>query len=179
MLTKKECIKELDGLRILERAENFEKWGGQVAPQIKCDVIEQLINEHFELLEKYQNLQDENARLNFNKFGDNFELLKKYQNLQDENARLRFDKIVDNIQDMNYKLWLENPPLTLDEIENMEFVPIWDNKIKEWVLLRWASNGKLTFDLFGSDADYYIKFEENRYFRKQVEEQSNEETSGS
>ena len=48
MLTKEECIKALRGLEILERAENFEKWGGQVAPLIKCDIIEQLINEHFD-----------------------------------------------------------------------------------------------------------------------------------
>ena len=52
MLTKEECIKALRGLEMIERAENFEKWGGQVAPQIKCDVIEQLIKEHFELVEK-------------------------------------------------------------------------------------------------------------------------------
>lgn len=48
MLTKEECLKALRGLEMLERAENFEKWGGQVAPLIKCDIIEQLINEHFD-----------------------------------------------------------------------------------------------------------------------------------
>ena len=32
---------------------------------------------------------------------EHFELLEKYQNLQDENARLSFDKIVNNIEDMN------------------------------------------------------------------------------
>lgn len=47
MLTKEECIKALRGLEILEREENFKKWY-QVAPLIKCDVIEQLINEHFD-----------------------------------------------------------------------------------------------------------------------------------
>lgn len=48
MFTKDECLLALKGLRALERAENFEKWNGQVAPQIKCDVMESLINKHFD-----------------------------------------------------------------------------------------------------------------------------------
>ena len=48
MFTKDECLLALKGLRALERAENFEKWNGQVAPQIKCDVMERLIEVHFE-----------------------------------------------------------------------------------------------------------------------------------
>lgn len=53
LLTEKECREALDGLRILERYENFKKWNGQVAPQVKADVIEQLIREHFKLVTKY------------------------------------------------------------------------------------------------------------------------------
>lgn len=52
MLIKEECEKALENLRILERKDNFKKWGGQVSPQINCDVVEQLIKEHFELVEK-------------------------------------------------------------------------------------------------------------------------------
>ena len=48
MLTKEECEKALENLRVLERKDNFTKWGGQVAQQINCDVIEQLIKERFE-----------------------------------------------------------------------------------------------------------------------------------
>lgn len=51
-MTKKECEKALENLRILERKDNFKKWGGQVSPQINCDVVEQLIKDHFELVEK-------------------------------------------------------------------------------------------------------------------------------
>lgn len=51
MLIKEECEKALENLRILERKDNFKKWGGQVSPQINCDVVEQLIKEHFELVE--------------------------------------------------------------------------------------------------------------------------------
>lgn len=46
-LIREECEKALNGLRILEREENFKKWN-QVAPQIKCDVIESLIHEHYD-----------------------------------------------------------------------------------------------------------------------------------
>ena len=46
MLTEKECREALDGLRNLERYENLKKWN-QVAPQVKADVIERLIKEHF------------------------------------------------------------------------------------------------------------------------------------
>ena len=50
MLTKEECERALQNLRKLEREDNFEKYN-QVAPQISCDVLDQLIKEHFELLE--------------------------------------------------------------------------------------------------------------------------------
>ena len=48
MLIKEECEKALENLRILERKDNFKKCGGQVAPQISCDIFEQLISEHFD-----------------------------------------------------------------------------------------------------------------------------------
>lgn len=53
MISEKECKEALDGLRNLERYENFKKWNGQVAPQVKADVIEQLIREHFKMVIKY------------------------------------------------------------------------------------------------------------------------------
>ena len=46
-LTKEECEKALNGLRILERGENLKKWN-LVAPQIKCDLFERLICKHFD-----------------------------------------------------------------------------------------------------------------------------------
>lgn len=47
-MNEEECEKALENLRILERKDNFKKWGGQVAPQINCDVVERLIKEHFD-----------------------------------------------------------------------------------------------------------------------------------
>lgn len=48
MFDEQECEKALENLRVLERKDNFKKWGGQVAPQINCDVVERLIKDHFE-----------------------------------------------------------------------------------------------------------------------------------
>lgn len=60
-MTKKECEKALENLRILERKDNFKKWGGQVSPQINCDVVEQLIKDHFE--SKENTLEFKNFKL--------------------------------------------------------------------------------------------------------------------
>lgn len=66
MLNKEACEKSLENLRILERKDNFKKWGGQIAPQINCDVVEQLIKEHFELVEKIKWLKEEMTEPAFN-----------------------------------------------------------------------------------------------------------------
>lgn len=47
MFDEQACEKALENLRILERKDNFKKWGGQVAPQVNCDVLERLVKEHF------------------------------------------------------------------------------------------------------------------------------------
>ena len=63
MLNKEECEKALENLRILERKDNFKKWGGQVAPQANCDIVEQLIKEHFELVKKYDELYERHSKI--------------------------------------------------------------------------------------------------------------------
>lgn len=63
MLNEQKYEKALENLRILERKDNFKKWGGQVAPQINCDVFEQLIKEHFELLKKYDELYERHSKI--------------------------------------------------------------------------------------------------------------------
>lgn len=66
MLTKEACERALQNLRMLEREDNFKKWGGQVAPQISCDVLDQLIKEHFELVENIKWLKEEMTEPAFN-----------------------------------------------------------------------------------------------------------------
>lgn len=63
MLNEQKYEKALENLRILERKDNFKKWGGQVAPQINCDVFEQLIKEHFELVKKYDELYERHSKI--------------------------------------------------------------------------------------------------------------------
>lgn len=121
MLTKEECEKALNGLRILEREENFKKWN-QVAPQIKCDVIESLIHAHY-----------------------------------------------------------DNPPLKLEEIRPDDWV--WDKENKEWRQVNFAGvvgkDDELMFyeDVFKKGVKIVafknfrsVVFEENRFYRKEVQE---------
>ena len=67
MLTEKECREALKGLRNLERYENLKKWN-QVAPQVKADVIERLIKEHFKdkksLEERFKDYKGETIKEN-------------------------------------------------------------------------------------------------------------------
>ena len=158
MLTKEECLKALRTMQyhlvrdftlcnLKEYDENGKpKWVLKPRYQNKVNIIKQLINEHFELLEKYQNLQDENARLSF-------------------------DKIVNNIEDMNYKLWLENPPLKFEELK--EGMWVWDNKYKDYVKFERHDIddgvGKVLILSKGFDDECVSIFRENRFYRKQVE----------
>lgn len=61
MLNKEACEKALENLRSLERKDNFKKWGEQVAPQVNCDAIDQLIKEHFK--SKENTLEFKNFKL--------------------------------------------------------------------------------------------------------------------
>ena len=133
MLTKEECLRALDII-----------YGCMEVDADSCfEVLRRLIEEHFDLLRKYKNLQDENGRLNFN-------------------------NIANNINDMNYKLWLENPPLKFEELKEIHKNAIWDNKTKEWIFV--YQNGDDTWFLScDTDYDEKISFEENRYYRKEVE----------
>ena len=140
MLTKKKCKEALEQL-------DLNCWGCEYAcdmsddkPCVLKEIIGKLIDEHFELIEKYQNLQDENARLSF-------------------------DKIVSNIQDMGYKLWLENPPLKFEELKPKMWV--WDNERKRYDQILEINIEPNRFYFRYIDGCFY--FEENRFYRKQVE----------
>lgn len=132
MLTKEECLEALNNLRA-----NSELVSCCTMNRVK--VLKQLINEHFELLEKYQNLQDENARLSF-------------------------DKIVNNIEDMNYKLWLENPPLKFEELKKYMWVWVKGCKMYDQIQeLHDFGEIKIVDFICGS-----LIFDEDYLYRKQV-----------
>ena len=97
---------------------------------------------------------------------EHFELLEKYQNLQDENARLSFDKIVNNIEDMNYKLWLENPPLKFEELKR--YMWVWVDCCKMYEQIQeLADFGETKLVIFNCGS---LIFDDGCLYRKQVEE---------
>ena len=66
----------------------------------------------------------------------------------------------------------DNSPLKLEELE-AEMV-VWDNLVKQYVLVKnWFNDTKVFYE-FGEETPFVFSFEENRFYRKQVEEQSNE-----
>lgn len=138
MLTKEECLKALEDMAFVEGFMNLEhvlKHDGAIA--LKYKAIYQLIEEHFDLLEKYKALQDENGRLTFN-------------------------NIANNINDMNYKLWLENPPLKFEEMKAEDWV--WDNEIRKYSKIFFVSEKYIVTERG------YILYRANRFYRKQVTE---------
>lgn len=143
MLTKEECLKALEDMAFVEGFMNLEhvlKHDGAIA--LKYKAIYQLIEEYFDLLEKYKALQDENGRLTFN-------------------------NIANNINDMNYKLWLENPPLKFEEMKEGDWV--WDNKIKQYYQISCLFKDNREMATYGL-MNGFVLFEENRFYRKQVVE---------
>lgn len=138
-LTKEECENALYGLRVLEREENLKKHN-QVAPQIKCDILEQLSNEHFELIDKYNELEEQHVKL-LSQWGKS-----------------------------------DNPPLKFEELKEMIGKPIWDDKYKEWAILRKAyeetvNDGVLVKHMIcmGTKGIYHAWYENERFYRNQVE----------
>lgn len=98
---------------------------------IKADVevgFEQLINEHFELEEKYLKL---------------------------------------------LKMWGmdSNPPLKFEELKD-EMV-IWDNLQKEYIKCYEFFNGQWLYLRFGNEEMYVFVFEENRFYRYEVQDETN------
>ena len=180
MLNKEKCEKALENLRVLERKDNFKKWGGQVAPQINCDVVEQLIKEHFELVEKIKWLKEEMTEPAFNLVFSTQEFLHNwYKGIQmytSENAVLqRKVSEYENLQPYKYEdlkpgMW------------------VWDDKSKCCFKCNPAiskiGTRCVTYNSFwyncGEDEDEffeeYDEFEEGRFFpiTKALEYQSEE-----
>ena len=120
MLTKEEYEEALENLRILERKDNFKKWGGQVAPQINCDVVEQLIKDRFE--SKENTLEFKNFRLHADstlKCMSKDELIS-YIHMLHYNWSVSDEQLF-NVIKINNKLQDE-----LDAIKNPQLMPIYE-----------------------------------------------------
>lgn len=150
-MTKEEYEKALENLRILERKDNFKKWGGQVSPQINCDVVEQLIKEHFELVELlkphgYGMLSaDEFERwINFickhNADNDMIIMFLKEQLEQIKNPQPY------KFEDLKVGIW------------------VWDDKVK-WIYKIKKINSRNSIEVDNGDLTYTsLVFEEGRFF---------------
>lgn len=104
--------------------------------------IQQLINEHFELLEKYKELKSDYDILDstFDSMGDSLiECLKE----------------------------LDNPPLKYEELKEKMWV--WDNKIKQYYQISCVFKDNREMATYGL-MNGFVLFEQNRFYRKQVVE---------
>lgn len=188
MFDEQACEKALENLRILERKDNFKKWGGQVAPQINCDVVEQLIKEHFE--SKEDTLEFKNFKLhadgtlksmskdelisyihmlhhNWNVSDEQlFNVIEKNNTLQNE---------VDYYKHEYYSMCdlYENPqPYKFEDLKELIGKPIFDYKYKEFYILAEVKEEELYKDeglekfMICSDKKGLMRvfFEEGRFF---------------
>ena len=61
----------------------------------------------------------------------------------------------------------DNPPLKFEELK--EGMVVWDNLEKNYIEICDSFNGQKIYYKFGINIPYIFMFQENRYFRKQVE----------
>ena len=137
-----------------------------------------LIKEHFRLIEKFEQLDKD-----YDKFYD--KSLIQIAELKGENKhisqqliecqivcnekQLMIDELKKTLNENIYKIF-SNPPLKFEELkENMW---VWDNLYKDYVKLKRhdiENFGKLIIFSKGFDEEHLRKFEENRFYRREVE----------
>lgn len=142
MLTKEKCLFALESFKPANIYE-FEAKGYLPFTEANS-ILTQLINEHFELVKDFM------------------QLVKDFMQLE---------KSYDNLYDKFYNL----KPLKFEEIH--EGMWIWDNKMKEYIKCATGINSLNElcvfywyncFNLDGELEEDYIKFEENRFYRREV-----------
>ena len=193
-LTKEECIEALKGLlRQLDVNETTEWsrekqcWVVKEQYQRKIDLIEQLINEHFDntLDFKHFKLHSKSYLKIFKKDELIDYIYMVYRNWQGTdsacNRGMRYaeklQKINDELQrvvdELNSKETRSNPPLKLEELhENMW---VWDNKCKYYVKIFDTHEEDRAIEIVIIDKEIGYekvitlgKFEENRFYRYEV-----------
>lgn len=149
MFTKDECLKALQGLRMLESTENFKKWG-QVAPQIKCDVMERLINKHFD--------EKGNVKV-FAKIVFDEDKMKKLVN----KAKEQIDEVIEEI--------INPQPYKFEELK--EGMWVWDKSYQEVCYISSiVSRERMYIEYLESHCSIepykIMRFEENRFYPVQM-----------
>ena len=177
MFDEQACEKALENLRALERKDNFKKWGGQVAPQINCDVVERLIKDHFE--SKENTLEFNSFKLYANGTLKNMskDELINYIHVLHHNWGVSDEQLF-NVFKINNKLQdeldvIKNPhPYKFEDLKELIGKPIFDYKYKEFYILAEVKEEELYKDeglekfMICSDKKGLMRvfFEEGRFF---------------
>ena len=144
MLTKEECLKAIDYMCYKCKEAHYDC-------DLLCDrfnIFKQLINEHFELKEKYITLE-----CDYSDFKEVFNL--KVKLLREENAKL--------------EKALVNPSLKFEELK--DDMVVWDNKEECLIEIHYIPwNDSWYYYYFGIEVCEDFKFEENRFYRYEVQE---------
>lgn len=153
-LTKEECEKALNDIKML---------GGINIPVESLDTIEQLIKEHYNMINVDEfSKKCEKLYTNEDYFKFIILAITKYndKDLQDK-----------AIHCLSYlKQQLENPPLNFEELEPDMW--IWDNKLKTYFLIKsikpYSYWNIVVYANYLTDSFEEVHFEENRFYRYEV-----------
>ena len=171
IIGEKECKEALENLRTLERDDNFKKWGGQVAPQISCDIFEQLIEKYFK--SKENTLEFKNFRLHADSTLKNMpkDELINYIHMLHHNWSVS-DEHLFNVIKLNNKLQYE-----LDVIKNLQPYKfeelkkgmwIWDDKLNACFLIKELKPQSywnvIIYANYLTDTFEEMHFEKNRFY---------------
>lgn len=192
MLTKEECEKELENSRYLTATiinqDGFDEYSCDFEQTSIFVTFEQLINEHFKLVEKFKQLDKD-----YDKFYD--KSLIQIAELKDENNSLskqlvecqRFckekqemiDELKKTLNENIYKIF-SNPPLKFEELKPNMWV--WDSKYKYYIKIRRVKNKNSFIGYYPNfeidpitdepceNLQGIFFFEENRFYRYEVKD---------
>lgn len=154
MLTKEECLLKYNALKnlsdypILCGTENDEDlkptpFNELFKEELEC--FEQLINEHFELKEKYE------------------KAVKCYKNATSQYSKL----------ESKYVLLKSNPPLKFEDLK--EGMWVWDNIANQYIYIKFKDEivddyKRLGHKRVGYNGEFVTNFEENRFYKYEVED---------
>lgn len=167
-LTKEECEESLYELSLItaKDTEDGSCLGCSCTsclPNDEClngkliGTFNKLIKEHFELKEKYSKILDDVHDYRYEVYAMKMTIRNLCENFG-----------VKNEEELK-RVYL-NPPLKFEELkENMW---VWDNRNHSWlkVVGFYGFNIHVQFGIGIHKNDCYVEFEENRFYRKQVEE---------
>lgn len=164
MLTKEECLESLNNFWEAQDENHRLYWSRSV--------LNKLINEHFDKSASFNHfkLHADSTLKTFKK-----DELIDYIHILYHNWK-GSDCAYNNVVKANFQLLDEinelksNPPLKKDEIKEFFDKPIWDNKLKIWIRIVCRVDGRLRFERFYYDVSDAFEFEEDRFYRKQVQE---------